>query len=186
MLPNGNLSLINEAGLKYYDNLIDELLKNGIEPIITIYHWDLPQSIQELGGLNNPLFIGYFEQYAEVLFQRFHDRVNKWVTFNEPIVFCNWFLPDQMTTFVKGPFSVDNYLCAHHVLLANAKAYDLYKRKYSKIGDQVGISLNSYFPFPKDDDSAADVAAADRYLQFNASKFIIKYNLKHNLTYTFF
>lgn len=130
-----------------------------------MYHWDLPQAIQDQGGLNSPDFIGYFEEYAEVLFDRFHDRVHKWITFNEPIVFCNTFFINPSPPYLSHTFN--NYLCVHHVLLANAKAYDLYKHKYAKDGDRIGISLNVWFGIPKDANNALDVAAADRYMQFN-------------------
>lgn len=77
-MPEGDTSNINEAGLQYYDNLINELLANGIEPMITMYHWDLPQALQEIGGMTNPLIIRYFEAYADVLFARYKDRVKLW------------------------------------------------------------------------------------------------------------
>lgn len=178
MLPNGTNAVINEAGLKYYDNLIDELLANGIEPIITIYHWDLPQPLQELGGLNSPRFVSDFEQYAEVLFRRYHDRVNSWITFNEPMSFCNYLFLDPRPAVYSANFAVENYRCAHNVLLANAKAYDLYKQKYAKVGDQVGISLNILYGFAKNAGSPTDVAAADRYMQFMARKYCLVFKYK--------
>lgn len=76
VLPRGEADFINENGLLYYQSVIDECLANGIEPIVTIYHLDLPQSIQELGGWANPIIIQYFKSYADVLFQRYGDKVN--------------------------------------------------------------------------------------------------------------
>lgn len=75
MLPNGDISLKNELGLQYYDNLINELLANNIDPMITMYHWDLPSSLQELGGWTNPIIVDYFVQYAKLLLDRYGDRV---------------------------------------------------------------------------------------------------------------
>ncbi len=75
VLPTGDITSVNELGLQYYDNLINELVKNKIEPMVTMYHWDLPQRLQQLGGMANPIIVDYFEQYAKLLFDRYSDRV---------------------------------------------------------------------------------------------------------------
>lgn len=75
VLPNGDVSNINEVGIEYYNKLIDKLLENGIEPMVTMYHYDLPHDLQKFGGLTNSIFISYFEAYANLLFSRFGDRV---------------------------------------------------------------------------------------------------------------
>lgn len=172
VLPNGDTSDLNEAGLQYYDNLIDELLANGIEPMVTIYHWDLPQKLQELGGLLNPQIIWYVEQYADVLFQRYGDRVKTWITFNEPMLICN----DGYALGTKAPLvyapGVGNYICGHHILLANAAIYDLYKAKQYgvAVGGRIGITINCSFAFPKVAGNVTHEAAADRSLQFYVSE----------------
>lgn len=166
VMPRGDTSVLNEPGLQYYDNLINELLANDIEPVVTMYHWDLPQQLQEIGGMLNPEIVWYFEQYADVLFARYGDRVKTWITFNEPQVFCG----DGYAQASKAPLiyapGVGNYICGHHVLLANAKMYDLYKSKYSRFGGRVGVSLNCGFEYPKDPANLDHQAAANRAIQF--------------------
>jgi beta-glucosidase len=77
----------NEAGLAYYERMIDDLLEAGIEPTVTLFHWDLPQALQDLGGWTNRTTAEAFADYAEVCFSRFGDRVPRWLTLNEPFVF---------------------------------------------------------------------------------------------------
>ena len=87
LFPKGR-GEVNEAGVKFYSDLIDELLKYGIEPMLTMYHWDLPQALQdEIGGWESREIIDAFEGYARLLYERYGDRVKLWATFNETIVF---------------------------------------------------------------------------------------------------
>lgn len=173
VMPNGDTSKLNEAGLKYYDKLINELIANGIEPMVTMYHWDLPQPIQDLGGLTNPYIIKYFTYYAEVLLKRYGDRVKTWITFNEPMRICE----DGYGIADKAPFTyspgVGNYLCGHHLLIAHANVYQLYQDKYKRPDGKVGITLDCEFYFPKDSTNEAHIQAAYRALQFNVCFVLI-------------
>lgn len=86
ILPTGDITDVNEKGIEYYRKVIDKLLENNILPLVTMYHNDLPQRLQLLGGFTNDIIIKYFEDYARLLFERFGDRVKYWITFNEPFI----------------------------------------------------------------------------------------------------
>lgn len=169
VMPRGDTSVLNEPGLQYYDNLINELLANNIEPVVTIYHWDLPQRLQEIGGMLNPEIVWYFVDYADLLFQRYGDRVKTWITINEPQVFCNDGYGDPSKAPLVYAPGVGNYLCGHHVLLAHAKVYDLYQAKYASYGGKLGISLNCDFSYPQESGNPEHEAAAVRQMVFHVS-----------------
>ena len=75
ILPDGYTNTINEKGIQYYSNLIDELIKYNITPMVTIYHWELPQRLQELGGWTNPEIIDLYKDYSRIVLAAFGDRV---------------------------------------------------------------------------------------------------------------
>ncbi|GAB0091276.1 Glycoside hydrolase family 1 [Sergentomyia squamirostris] len=155
IMPDGELSSLNEAGLKYYDNLINELLANDIIPMVTMYHWDHPKDIQKLGGPLNRLFVDYFKEYARVLFQRFGDRVKYWITVNEPSIFCTF----SYTTETWGAainVTGGEYYCAHNLLLAHATVYRMYQEEFASQGGKIGLSLHSRGYLPKNPDSDSD------------------------------
>ncbi|CAG2068515.1 unnamed protein product, partial [Timema podura] len=79
VLPKGDTSYINQDGIDYYNNLINGLLADNIQPMVTMYHWDLPQALQNVGGWVNDTMIDYFEQYARLLFTTYGDRVSIFV-----------------------------------------------------------------------------------------------------------
>lgn len=79
---------MSEAGVAYYNQLIDALIEADIKPLVTLYHWDLPNTLQDLEGFLNSDMQKWFEEYARVCFDRFGDRVKNWLTFNEPICTC--------------------------------------------------------------------------------------------------
>ena len=85
ILPEGT-GEVNQAGLAHYRQLIDDLIENGIEPVVTIYHWDMPEKLAERGGWANPASVDWYEAYAEVIFRAFGDRVRRFITVNEPFV----------------------------------------------------------------------------------------------------
>lgn len=163
-----NGTLINRKGIEYYNKLINELIANDIEPAITMFHWDLPQYIQDLGGFTNPLIVNYFEFYANILFENFGDRVKVWMTFNEPLTFCiGGYSEGRNGAMVHAP-GVGEYLCGHHTLLSHAAAYHLYKKKFfKKQRGEVGITLNFRYNYPKDETVSLDFV--ERTLDFAVS-----------------
>ncbi|CRL06340.1 CLUMA_CG019074, isoform A [Clunio marinus] len=168
IIPDG--AEVNMKGIEYYHKIIDGLIERGIKPLVTIYHWDLPQYIQDLGGWTNPLIVDYFAVYADVLFEHYGDKVKDWITFNEPSVFCGeGYGSDTKAPAIPTP-GIGDYLCAHHVLLSNAAAYKLYRNKY--YNDQqgrVGICLNAGFSYPFDE--TVDPSIPEKAIQFDLGKF---------------
>lgn len=135
IIPNGT-GEINQKGIDFYNNIINECLKYGIVPFVTLYHWDLPQVLQEKGGWINKDTIDAFLNYANVCFKAFGDRVKHWITFNETIVFSK-------LGYINGahPPAIQNdekkyFQSTHNVFVAHAKAVELYKKlkQYGEIG----------------------------------------------------
>ncbi|WP_077623621.1 glycoside hydrolase family 1 protein [Sediminibacillus massiliensis] len=120
VIKDGN-GEINEKGLEFYDNLVDELVKNNIEPIVTLYHWDLPQALQEqYGGWESRQVIDDFYRYSTTLFKRLGDRVKYWVSLNEQNIFIS--LGYQKAAHPPGVTDMKRmYQANHHASLANAK-----------------------------------------------------------------
>jgi len=163
-MPNGDPSSLNPKGVAYYNMMIDKLLENGIEPMVTMFHYDLPQSLSKFGGFTTPLFIEYFYHYADTLFKLFGDRVKKWVTFNEPYDYC---VPGygfgEYPPMVYAP-GLGDYICADTTIRAHAAAYHLYQRKYRKEQKgKVGITLSSQFYFSRQPENQEIV---DRAMHF--------------------
>lgn len=163
VLPNGDISNINEEGIKYYDKIIDLLIEEGIEPMVTMYHYDLPDALQQIGGLANSAIIDYFEAYANLLFERFGDRVKKWITFNEPLDFCTAGYGSGTMAPKVNAHGVGEYLCGHNVLKAHATVYHLYKNSfYGRQQGKVGITLSANFFYSETNDTVV----VDRAMQF--------------------
>ena len=87
VLPTGT-GAINQPGLDFYQRLVDALLDAGVQPLVNLFHWDLPQALQDRGGFANPEVVGWFTDYAALLASNLGDRVKDWMTFNEPAVFA--------------------------------------------------------------------------------------------------
>ncbi len=122
VLPEGYGS-VNEKGIDFYNALIDELLANGIEPYITLYHWELPYEIYKRGGWMNPQIVEWFGEYARLAAVRFSDRVTHFFTLNEPQCFVGLgFLTGEHAPGLRSPLC-DTFAMAHNVLKAHGRRY---------------------------------------------------------------
>ncbi len=164
VMPTGK-DTVNEKGIQFYSDLIDELLKADITPWVTLYHWDLPLALQlEDDGWLGTAIVDHFAAYANLCFERFGDRVKNWITLNEPWVVA--ILGYGQGVFAPGRTSnSEPYLAAHHLILAHAKAVNLYRENYSYQAGQIGITNNCDWREPLTD-SQQDKAAAERALEF--------------------
>ena len=142
---------INKKGIQFYNNLIDELIKNDIEPIMTMYHWDLPAELHYKGGWLNLEIADYFMEYAKVIAENFTDRVKKIITINEPL--CIIALGYAEGVHAPGlKLSPREYLkCAHNLLLAHGKAAKTLK-KYG------APNMDNFYPF--NEQNIVDINAA--------------------------
>lgn len=157
ILPDGK-GKVNEKGLEFYSRLVDALLERGIRPFITLYHWDLPQSLQDIGGWANRDVAFYFAEFASVVAKRLGDRVKHWITHNEP-----WVVAWIGYGFGHHAPGIQNHKVAlqvaHHLLLSHGLAVEVL-RDLCGGEAEVGITLNLSPVHPA---SEADIAAAKRY-----------------------
>ncbi|KAG3161517.1 Beta-glucosidase 7 [Phytophthora cactorum] len=173
IIPAG-VGKVNEEGVEFYNNLINELLANDIAPLVTLYHWDLPLALQTEydGWLGGKFIQDAFVQYARVCFQRFGDRVKNWLTLNEP--WCSAFLGYGNGVHAPGRKckpQTEVYLSAHNLLLAHARAVEAYRNEFQAVQKgRIGITLNCDWrePAPTDDpvQKAKNEEAAERSLLF--------------------
>jgi len=148
----------NAAGLDFYDRLVDELLAAGIEPFATLYHWDLPQALEERGGWPVRATAEAYAEYVDVVCERLGDRVRHWITQCEPWV-ISW-LGYGLGEHAPGRRSeVDALAAAHHVLLGHGLAADVLRRRSSEAKVGITIDLVAFHPLT---DSPADAAAVAR------------------------
>ncbi|KAI4872874.1 hypothetical protein NFI96_014971 [Prochilodus magdalenae] len=167
IFPTGQKESLLEQGALYYDKLIDTLLESGIEPTVTLYHWDLPQALQDLGGWTNDSIVAAFKEYADFCFFRYGNRVKTWNTFGSPWVVSNFgYGTGEHAPSIKDPI-VASYQVTHNIIKSHAEAWHVYNDKYRlQQGGKVGIALHSEWAQPLNPDSPQDIQAAERYLTF--------------------
>jgi beta-glucosidase len=157
IIPEGT-GEINKKGLKFYSKLIDALLAAGIIPIITLYHWDLPQKLEDAGGWTNRQTAYAFADFAEVCYNAFSDRIESWITLNEP--WCSAYLGYGMGIHAPGIKNMQSmYNALHHLNLAHGLALEVFRK--GKFPGKIGTTLNPAYPKPATD-SSEDILAADR------------------------
>lgn len=149
IFPNGR-GEINQSGIDFYSNLVDELLKYNIIPFVTLYHWDLPQALQDEGGWENRQIIEDYVLFSKVMFEALGDRVKHWITFNELIIFAHFgYKIGLHPPGVKDEKRSLNVI--HNVLLAHAKTVILYKQLITDktvIAGEIGITHVSNPGYP--------------------------------------
>ncbi|EPS97428.1 hypothetical protein FOMPIDRAFT_48442 [Fomitopsis schrenkii] len=164
---------VNREGVQFYRTLIEELLRSGITPYVTLYHWDLPQGLHDryYGWLNKEEVVKDFVNYAKLCFDSYGDLVKNWysITFNEPwVISC---LGYQKGVFAPGHTSnSEPWIAAHNVILAHAYAVKLYRDEYKPVqGGQIGITLDCHWQVPYDD-SPENVEAAKKGIDFKLGR----------------
>nr|WP_211269071.1 GH1 family beta-glucosidase [Saccharothrix syringae] len=146
---------VEPRGLAFYDRLVDELLGRGIEPVVTLYHWDLPQALEDAGGWRNRDTAYRFAEYAELAHARLGDRVAEWTTLNEP--WCSAFL--GYATGIHAPGVVDpkgSLEAAHHLLLGHGLALQAMRAR-ARPGHRFSIVLNFCAVLAEDEEAARKV-----------------------------
>ncbi|KAG6942181.1 hypothetical protein JG688_00018272, partial [Phytophthora aleatoria] len=169
----------NPEGIAFYHSLINELSSNGIVPILTIYHWDLPielhTQLQEEGWLGSEI-IDHYVEYATLLFNEYGNKVNYWTTFNEPLSFVAGGYALGMGAPGYTGSLTQAYTAAHNVLLSHAQAVKRFRelKTSSVIGDKarIGIVLNADYAYALDESDPADMEAAARKMEFDVGWFL--------------
>ncbi|GAB4832637.1 hypothetical protein Ancab_006655 [Ancistrocladus abbreviatus] len=158
ILPKGKISGgVNEKGVEFYHKLIDLLLNYNIQPFVTLFHWDLPQALQDdYRGFLSPMIVKDFRDYADFCFKTFGKKVKYWTTLNEPNLYARFgyddgtFAPGRCSKFVRdcqyGDSSLEPYIVAHHELLCHAAAVDIYRKNHQASQKGViGITIVTFW-----------------------------------------
>lgn len=166
ILPEGK-GRVNQDGLDFYRRLVDALVENGIQPCATLYHWDLPAALDDLGGWLNRDSAGWFADYARIIFDALDDRVPMWATLNEPwVVTDGGYLEGVLAPGHKNLYEAP--IAAHNLLRAHAAALEAYR---AEGGHRIGIVVNIEPKVPASD-RPEDVAAAARAEAYMNRQFL--------------
>ncbi|KAM9836458.1 cytosolic beta-glucosidase isoform 2-T2 [Aulostomus maculatus] len=172
LLPDGTTRHVNQKGVEYYNKVIDGLLASNVSPMVTLYHFDLPQALQDKGGWKSPSIASIFDSYAQFCFQTFGDRVKLWITINEPYVCAKLGHEDGIhAPGLKEP-GIAVYLVGHNMLRAHAMAWHSYDSLYRpKQRGAVSLAINSDWLEPLHPGCAEEITATERCLAFTLGWF---------------
>ena len=161
VLPEGT-GAVNPKGLDHYERLVDELLAAGIEPLATLYHWDLPAALDDRGGWLNPDVAGWFAEYARIVFRRLDDRIKLWATLNEPwVVADGGYLHGALAPGHRSPFEAPR--ASHNLMRAHAAAVTAYRTEgHYRIG--LVVNLEPKHPASASAEDLAATRRADAYM----------------------
>ncbi|OQD85900.1 hypothetical protein PENANT_c009G01390 [Penicillium antarcticum] len=174
---------VNEEGIKFYSDLIDELLRHGITPFLTLFHWDIPQALEDRYGgmLNQEAYTPDFVRYARVCFERFGDRVKHWITYNEPGVYtlagyaAGVHAPGRSSfreRNAEGDSSTEPFIVAHTELVSHGRVSRLYREEFQpEQKGIIGITLHGNWSEAWDEEDPRDQEAAERAREFEISWF---------------
>ncbi len=173
VLPRGR-GAVNPAGLDFYDRLVDALLANGIEPALTLFHWDLPAALDDLGGWLNPDSANWFADYAAIMFRKLDDRVKLWATLNEPwVVTDGGYLHGAIAPGHRNRFEAP--IATHNLLRAHGAAVQAYRAEGKH---RIGLVVNLEPKYPASD-APADRAATARADAYMNRQYLDPVFLKH-------
>ncbi|CAM8933779.1 unnamed protein product [Rhodiola kirilowii] len=166
ILPDGTLDDVNPEGVRYYNNLLDELEKNGIKPFVTLFHFDQPEALQKrYNGFMDRRIIQDFTNYCDLCFRLFGDRVKHWISINEAAIFI--LFTDMCLTPEQRKDPLNQFIAGHHLLLCHAAVAKLYREKYkTSQNGEVGMAIVSKWFEPRSPTSPIDQEAADISLDF--------------------
>ncbi|MDH7451615.1 GH1 family beta-glucosidase [Luteimonas composti] len=166
ILPEGT-GRVNQKGLDFYSRLVDELLANGIEPLLTLYHWDMPAALDDRGGWLNRDCADWFAEYGRVLYRALDGRVRKWVTLNEPwVVTDGGYLHGALAPGHRSRFEAP--IAAHNLMRAHGAAVQAYRAEGAH---EIGLVVNIEPKYPAGD-SEADAAAVRRAHAYMNEQFL--------------
>lgn len=168
VIPMG-FGKVNQAGLDFYDRLVNTLLEANIKPFVTLHHWDLPQALYEKGGWLERGNLAYFADFCALLVKRLGDRIQHWATFNEPCVISEaGYVNGEHAPGLKGTWKRGRQI-NHHLLVAHGLAVQAIRAANPKV--EVGIALSQWNVEPASDDPA-DTAAAEQTWSARETNFL--------------
>ncbi|WP_298575192.1 GH1 family beta-glucosidase [uncultured Luteimonas sp.] len=166
ILPEG-IGRVNQAGLDFYSRLVDELLENGIEPLLTLYHWDLPAALDDRGGWLNRDCADWFAEYGTTLYRALDGRVKKWVTINEPwVVTDGGYLHGALAPGHRSRFEAP--IAAHNLMRAHGAAVQAYRAEGAH---EIGLVVNIEPKYPASD-ASEDAGAVRRAHAYMNEQFL--------------